>query len=147
MQEQGYEALNEAEHAQQQQLRDEQQAIAPNVPPGEPTEVTGAVRRSGGEVSPQVTEWPCWLNNSGYYRVTDSDGKSRCWASGGSVTWNSASIWERVRDLRPGDYEGRILWDNDGASVLYWSVWRGPSSTTYSFDSQYDPRMWGLQLK
>lgn len=143
-------ALSQEELEQQDALRAEQDAIAADVPASEPLEIIGTsgAPHDGGMITPQVTEWPCWLNNNGYYRVTDDNDKSRCWASGGKVTWNSASIWYDVRHLRPGNYEGRILWDNNGASVLYWSVWRGPSSTTYTFDkSLYQPRMWGLELK
>lgn len=148
VQESAYEGLEAVEVRQQQRLRAAQAAIAPDVPPNPPLEVIpprrGPLSGTGG-VRPLVSEWPCIYNNNGYYKVTDANGKSRCWASGGRVTWNVASIWYDVKHLRPGSYKGRILWD-DATGPLYWSVWRGPNSaTTYSFEMPV--RMWGIELK
>lgn len=97
-------------------------------------------------ISPRVTKWPCWINSNGYYKVTDTSGDSRCWASSGTVRWNSASWWYDVETLRPGNYRGHILYiDHANDSGIYYSLWRGPTSTSYSFSPAVT--MMGLEIE
>lgn len=127
--------LSQSELDQQDELREEQAAIAellqelPDVPVDAPNPpATGAPG-----VSPFIFLTWCWPGNDHYSVFYKSAGNNvvDCFAGGAGVYNSAAGGFTYTTAVRPGNHVGRVYYPS--GAYWYWSPWRGKSMDTYYF--------------
>ncbi|WP_146087974.1 hypothetical protein [Rathayibacter sp. AY1B5] len=128
-----WEALPETEREAQSELEAEQDASAIDLA-SVPVFHTGT--QNGGVSARTVYPNPCTDQPNGYKIGRERSGSTSftytCYIGSGVYDYGANEL-TKVRNLRPGNYKGRVLYHYSNSNY-YWSVDRGPDFNTYSFD-------------
>ncbi|GAB3616690.1 hypothetical protein GCM10027416_12470 [Okibacterium endophyticum] len=129
------ESLTPAQAAEQDELRESEEALGIDVPDQliEPMHVP--VSDSGGVVTPFAATTGCWPSGQQPYRFYVPEPYSGagyyCWSGAGKSAFYGAGFGP-VRWLSPQSWRGHVMYSQN--NTYYWSLWRNASTAKYYFD-------------